>query len=88
MKGTVGGESVCVPAVDHHGAGIRRCGGFDPPQEGQQARGMVWHSVLRQRGEMKLAYLVFGRVAALERGKYKKGTFKIMASFNQMVYWH
>lgn len=52
--------------MHHHGSGVRRGGGLDPAQEGQQARRVVGHAVLRPRGEVELAHLVLGRVAALQ----------------------
>lgn len=55
-----------LPAVDHHRPGVRGGGGLDPAQEGQQAGGMVRHAMLRPRGEVELAHLMFGRVASLQ----------------------
>lgn len=53
--------------MHHHRSGVRRGGGLDPAQEGQQACGVVGHAVLGPRGEMELAHLVVGRVAALQQ---------------------
>lgn len=52
--------------MHHHGSGVRRRGGLDPAQEGQQARGVVGHAVLGPGGEVELAHLVFGGVASLQ----------------------
>ena len=63
-----------VPAMDDDRPGLRRCGGFDPAQEGQQAGGVVRHAVLRPGGEVELAHLVFGGVTPLEEA-HKQKTF-------------
>lgn len=52
--------------MHHHRSSVRRGGGLDPAQEGQQARGVVGHAVLRPRREVELAHLVFGGVASLQ----------------------
>ncbi|KAG9333303.1 hypothetical protein JZ751_012816 [Albula glossodonta] len=46
-----------VPAVHHDGAGAGWVGHLDSTDEGQQARGMVRHSVVRPAGEMELLHL-------------------------------
>lgn len=54
-----------LPAVDHHGAGVRRGGGLHSPDEGQQAGGVIRHPVLRPGGEVELPHLVLGGVSPL-----------------------
>lgn len=51
--------------MHHHRPSIGWRGGFDPPDEGQQASGVVGHAVLRPGGEVELSHLMFGRVAPL-----------------------
>ena len=58
-------SSVRLPAVDHHGASVRRGGGFHSSYEGQQSSGVVGHAVLRPGGEMELTHLVLGGVSSL-----------------------
>lgn len=67
--------------MDHHGSGIRRRGGLDPTQEGQQAGGVVGHAVLGPRGEVELTNLVFGRVTSLDQTKHTAGSATVLCVF-------
>lgn len=40
--------------MDHNGTRTGWVGHFDPPDEGKQACGMVWHPVIRPTGEVEL----------------------------------
>lgn len=43
--------------MHHNGPGTGRVGHLDPADEGQQAGGVVWHSVVGPAGEVELLHL-------------------------------
>ena len=69
--------------MDHDGPCAGRVGDLDPADEGQQAGGVIWNSVVRPAGEVELLH--FPELVKTSLGNQKYSTFQSRNSLDICV---